>query len=71
VSDEGRQTWRELVIAGTIALAATLALLLDSRVESRAYNVGHAATYGPRVPGSGASGLAPLASRSWTGPPAR
>ena len=43
MSEEGGRTWREVVIAGLIALAVTVALFLDTRVESRLAGSGSAA----------------------------
>lgn len=61
---EGQGGRRDLLIAGVIALAAALALLLDSRMERRAYHVDQSAESRPRVHQPGASSLAPLAART-------
>ena len=36
MSEESRQTYRDVVIAGLIAVAAATALILDTQIESRA-----------------------------------
>jgi len=43
LQEEGRRTYRDAVIAGLIALAATAALFLDTRIENRASVAGGAA----------------------------
>ena len=43
LQEEGRRTYPDAVIAGLIALAATVALFLDTRIENRAFAAGGAA----------------------------
>ena len=62
---ESRWPSREVLIAGLIALAATAALVLDTRMESRAYGSDRA-TFGARRTFS--SPLAPLAQALPTEP---